>query len=441
MNQKSVPKRIANAIIHSLQGGVVPRVGLEYIAVGRAKEIDALLQDVEMVRAGGGSFRFITGRYGSGKSFLMQTLKNYALEKGFVVLDADLSPERRLAGTKGQGLATYKELVRNLSTRTKPDGGALSLVLEKWISALMTETAVQIGLNPGSSGFYEEVGRRIYTVAEQMEGMVSGFDFARAILRYWEAYRDGDSEGKSKVLKWFRGEYPTKTQARSELGIHLIITDDNWYDFIKLLAEFLVKAGYQGMLVIVDELVNLYKIPYSIARQYNYEKLLMMYNDVMQGKAAHIGFLMGVTPQCLEDTRRGIYSYEALRSRLTQGRFSASLANDLMGPIIRLAPLTYEEMYVLLERLAGIHAGLYGYETRLGQEDLIAFLKTEYERIGADTQITPREVIRDFIELLNICCQNPDQSVSKLLGTMTLTGPLPDQSGETVSPEFSEFEI
>ena len=195
------------------------------------------------------------------------------------------------------------------------------------------------------------------------------------------------------------------------------------------------------MLVIVDELVNLYKIPYSIARQYNYEKLLMMYNDVMQGKAAHIGFVMGVTPQCLEDTRRGIYSYEALRSRLTQGRFSSSMANDLMGPIIRLAPLTYEEMYVLLERLAGIHAGLYGYETRLGQEDLIAFLKTEYERIGADTQITPREVIRDFIELLNICCQNPDQSVSKLLGTMTLTGPLPDQSGETVSPEFSEFEI
>lgn len=439
--RKIVPKRMATTIINSLKGGVVPRVGLEYIAVGRTQEIDALLHDVEIIEDGGAAFRFIVGRYGSGKSFLLQTIRNYAMERGFVVVDADLSPERRFSGTKGQGLATYKELMQNMSTKTKADGGALPLILEKWISALQTQVVTEQGLSPQDAEFSSAVSKGIYQVAGEMEGMVGGFDFARAIVMYWEAYHQGNEEKKSQLLRWFRGEYGTKTEAKADLGISLIISDENWYDFIKIFAAFLVKAGYKGLLVLVDELVNIFKIPHSITRQYNYEKILTMYNDTLQGKAQHIGIFMGGTPQCIEDTRRGVFSYDALRSRLTEGRFASAEQKDLLAPIIRLEPLTHEEVYVLIERLADIHADLYAYEKRIGHEELLIFLKTEYERIGADTHITPREVIRDFIELLNILYQNPQKQVTEILGGGTFDFAEDKISDEEIHTEFVGFEV
>lgn len=438
---KMIPKRIATTIMNSLKGGVVPRVGLEYIAVGRTQEIDALLHDIDIVEDGGATFRFIVGKYGSGKSFLLQTIRNYAMEKGFAVVDADLSPERRLSGTKGQGLATYKELMQNLSTKTKPDGGALPLILEKWIASIQTEVISSLGLSAEDLAFKQEVQKRIYQVAGNMEGMVNGFEFARAILIYWEAYHTGDDHKKSLIIKWFRGEYGTKTEAKEDLGIRLIITDDNWYDFIKLFSAFLVKAGYKGLLVLIDELVNIWKIPHMITRQYNYEKILTMYNDVLQGKAQHIGIIMSGTPQCIEDPHKGVFSYEALRSRLSEGRFATAGTKDLLAPIIRLEPLTNEEMYVLIEKLSDIHAGLYGYGSKMKHEDFLTFLKLEYERIGADTHITPREVIRDFIELLNIAYQNPQKTIQTILLGDDFTFAKDAITNEDVQSEFAGFEV
>jgi len=351
-----VPKRIATVLMNSLKGGVVPRVGLPYITVGREAEIGALLRDLDIVADGGASFRFVVGRYGSGKSFLLQTIRNHAMGRNFVVADADLSPERRLQGGKGQGLATYRELVRNLSTRTRPEGGALTLVLDRWIQGVQSSVAAD-GMRPDEAGFDAEVERRIYEVISELREMVHGFDFARLLSAYYRAHMEGDDETKAYVVKWFRGEYRTKTEARQELGVTSIISDDDWYDYIKLLARFLVGAGYEGLVVLVDELVNLYKIPNAISRQYNYEKILTMYNDALQGRAEHLGIIMSGTPQCVEDRRRGLYSYEALRSRLTQGRFGREGLVDLLAPVIRLQPLTHEELLVLVEKLADIRLG------------------------------------------------------------------------------------
>ena len=441
MAERLVPKRIAATIMNSLKGGVVPRIGLEYVAVGRSQEIDALLHDVEIIEDGGAAFRFIVGRYGSGKSFLLQTIRNYTMEKGFVVMDADLSPERRFCGSKGHGLATYRELVRNISTKTKPDGGALSLILEKWISALQTEVAVETGRTPADEDFLSAVTKKIYIVASEMEGMVGGFDFAHAINMYWDAYRQGDDEKKSKVLRWFRGEYSTKTEAKAALGINLIITDDNWYDFMKMFAVFLVKAGYKGLLILIDELVNIFKIPNTITRQYNYEKILTMYNDVLQGKAQYIGILMGGTPQCIEDKYKGVYSYDALRSRLSEGRFVSPDSKDLFAPIIRLEPLTHEEMYVLIEKLADMHANLHGYEKNVNHNDLVFFLQVEYGRIGSNTHITPREVIRDFIELMNITFQHPEKTISAILNEQDFVFAEDTISDKKIEEDFVGFEV
>lgn len=437
-----IPKRIAATLINSLKGGVVPRIGLPYITVGRENEINALLHDVDIIADGGASFRFIMGKYGSGKSFLLQTIRNYVMNRNFVVCDADLSPERRLQGTKGQGLATYKELIRNISTKTRPEGGALTLILDRWINAVQTETAAESDLTPDSPEFEKAVEKKIYAVVNSLNEMVHGFDFSRLLTLYYRAFAEGDDETKGKVVKWFRGEYATKTAAKSELGVNIIITDEDWYEYIKLFSAFLKMAGYSGMLILIDELVNIYKIPNSITRQYNYEKILTMYNDTLQGKAKYIGIIMCGTPQCIEDTRRGVYSYEALRSRLAEGRFGGEIS-DMLAPVIKLSPLTYEEMLVLIEKLEDIHSGLFGYENRLQQEDLIDFIKIEYSRVGADTNITPREVIRDFIELLDITYQNPQLDVRSLLNSekFEFAKPALEEQAQQTAEDFAEFEI
>ena len=413
--EQKVPRRIAQTVLNSLKGGVVPRIGLPYITVGRKREIEALLHDVDIIAEGGASFRFIVGRYGSGKSFLLQTIRNYVMDRGFIVADADLSPERRLQGTHGQGLATYRELIGNLSTKTKPEGGALTLILDRWISTVQNEAMQETGLTAGDPALSKATDRKIFAVTSSVSELVHGFEFAKLLSAYYRAYLEGDDEMKARVLRWFRGEYTLKSEAREALGVQMIITDDDWYDYLKLFASFFRLAGYQGMMIMVDELVNLYKIPNSITRQYNYEKLLTMYNDTLQGKAKYLGILMGATPQALEDKRRGIYSYEALRSRLAEGRFSKPGARDMLAPVIRLEALTAEEMLVLCEKLADMHAGLYGYERSITTDDLAGFIQTEYSRIGADQNITPREVIRDFIELLDLVYQHPGVTLASLL--------------------------
>ena len=436
----NIPKRIAQTLINSLKGGVVPRVGLPYITVGRKNEIDALLHDVDLIAEGGASFRFVVGRYGSGKSFLLQTIRNYVMAKNFVVLDADLSPERRLQGTRGQGLATYKELIRNMSTKTKPEGGALTLILDRWISNIQQEVMAENNLSIQDGSLPGLVEKKINTVVYSLNDLVHGFDFARLLSLYYEAYRDGNDARKAMVVKWFRGEYTTKSEVRQELGVNIIISDDDWYEYLKIFAAFLKQAGYAGMLVLIDELVNIYKIPNAITRQYNYEKILTMYNDAMQGKAHYLGMILSGTPQCMEDPRRGVYSYEALRSRLAEGHFSGE-HKDLLAPVIRLQPLTYEELLILTEKLADIHATLYEYPQIVTQQDMVDFIQIEFGRIGADTHITPREIIRDFIEVLDIIYQNPELSVAELLGSDRFTYAQNAVNEEETQEEFAEFSL
>ena len=427
-----VPKRVAAVILNSLKGGVVPRIGLPYITVGREVEIRALLTDLDLIADGGASFRFLVGRYGAGKSFLLQTIRTHAMGNGFVVADADLSPERRLQGGQGQGLATYRELIRNLSTKTRPEGGALQLVLDRWVAALREQPDPEAALA---------------TQLAPIQELVCGFDFTRVLRLYRTATLEGNEELRAGVVKWLRGEFRTKTEARGELGVNACITDDTWYEYLKLFAQFLVGAGYQGLIVLVDELVNLYKIPNATSRQYNYEKILTMYNDTLQGKAHHLGIIMGGTPQSIEDRRRGVFSYEALRSRLTQGRFASAGLADLLAPVIHLEPLTYEELLVLIEKLAEIHAGYFGYERTLTEDQLVGFLQVEFGRVGADTHLTPREVIRDFIELLDIVYQNPGTDVEALLKTDEFSGAVSapavaaGMGDKDVDAAFAEFTI
>ncbi|MBA2916129.1 MAG: ATP-binding protein [Lactobacillus crispatus] len=439
--KRRVPKRIAQTVLNSLKGGVVPRIGLPYITVGRKAEIEALLHDVDVIQEGGASFRFIVGRYGSGKSFLLQTIRNYVMDKNFVVVDGDLSPERRLQGSKGQGLATYRELIQNLSTKTRPEGGALTLILDRWINSVQMQVSQETGLNNDDPKFEQAVDQKIYGVISSLNELVHGFDFAKLLNMYYHAYMSGDDETKAKVVKWFRGEYSHKTEAKKELGVDIIISDSDWYEYLKLFATFFRQAGYAGLMIMIDELVNIYKIPNAISRQYNYEKILTMYNDTLQGKAKYLGIIMCGTPQAIEDRRRGVYSYEALRSRLATGKFAQAGARDMYAPVIKLEPLTAEEMLVLTEKLADMHAGLYGYERTITDDDLVQFIKIEYARVGADTNITPREIIRDFIELLDIVWQNPQTDIQTLLNSDQFSYAKSEAVSDNQEKDYTEFQI
>ena len=415
MAKLKLPKRISTAIINSLGAGVVPRVGLEHIAVGREKEIAALLQNIDNIAEGGAAFRFIVGRYGSGKSFMLQLIRNQAMEQGLVVADADLSPERRLAGTNSQGVATYCELIQNLATKTRPDGNALVAILEGWINGIQNQVAQDTGIRPSDEGFDDQVEARIREVVKDIEGLVHGFDFANVIIAYWRGYRSDNDDKKEAALRWLRGEFSNKTEAKSALGVRVIIDDDSWYDYIKLFAKFVSDIGYKGLLVLIDEAVHLYKITHTLSRQKNYDKILAMFNDTMQGRAEYLGIFIGGTPEFLEDRRRGLYSDEALRSRLAISRSVKSEVQDTSAPVVRVETLTYEEITKLLQRLTEVHAVHYQYEKTLTKSELKEFLQEVTNRLGSEKLLTPREVVRDFLTVLNILQQNPEMTFSQLI--------------------------
>ncbi len=423
-----VPKRILTSLLSSVSAGVVPRAGAPYIAIGRKDEIAALLSDLEAVNEGGGSMRFLIGRYGSGKSFLIQLIRGYALERDFLTADADLSPERRLYGSGGSGVATYRELMKNLASKASPDGGALPKILARWISSLQ-ELLVGEGILPETPAFEAALNRRVMEALRELEFLVGGFDFARVVTAYYRAYTEGNDEHRSACLRWLRGEYATKTEAKRELGfsVSLIIDDENWYDFLKLWAALSRTMGYRGLVVFIDECVNLYKISHRTSRENNYEKILSMFNDTLQGRAPGLALVLGGTPQFLEDTRRGLFSYEALRSRLCDSRFALDGFKNLIGPVIRLRRLSDDELFALISRITKLYAQNYGIEPRITTEQMAAFLQICLERAGADSMITPREMLRDYMTVLNILMQNPSATFESVVGSaVTLKTPNDD---------------
>ncbi len=417
INELKVPKRILNTLLASLAAGVVPRCGAPYIAIGRKEEINSLLDNLDSTAEGGAVTRFLIGRYGSGKSFLIQLIRGYALERGFICADADLSPERRLTAGSGAGLATYKEVIINLATKASPDGGALPSVLSRYFTKIKTDL-ISENILPESQDFETELKKRVFSTLAELEGDVGGFDFARVLCQYYVAVLNDDNEKKSACLRWLRGEFSTKTEARTSLGFQVstVIDDDNWYNFVKLFASLSVKLGYSGLVVFIDECVNLYKIPNRISREANYEKLLTIFNDTLQGKAKHLAVIFGGTPQFLEDTRRGLFSYDALKSRLSDSKYANMGYQNLSSPVIRLRRFSENELLALVKRLTKLYTQSIGGDTPPVTDGQIeTFMKAALDKAGAEEMITPREIIRDYLTLLNVLKDNPTASFESLV--------------------------
>ena len=437
VNDIKVPKRILNTLLNSLTAGVVPRSGAPYIAIGRRDEINSLLDNLDDVAEGGAFCRFLIGRYGSGKSFLIQLIRGYALDRGFLCADADLAPERRLTGGSGAGLATYRELMTNLACKASPDGGALATVLSRHMTSISTELA-SAGILPENAEFETELKKRVYSSLSQLEGDVCGFDFAHVLGEYYAASIDDNDEKRTACLRYLRGEFSTKTEAISALGFRVsgIIDDDNWYSFVKLFASLSVALGYRGLVLFIDECVNLYKIPNRISREANYEKLLSIFNDTLQGKAKNLGVIFGGTPQFLEDTRRGLFSYDALKSRLSDSKYSELGYQNLSSPVIRLRRLSDNELLALVKRLTRLYAQREGKsEPPLTDEQIERFLLNALARAGAEEMVTPREIIRDYLTLLNILRDNKGATFDSLIKNSAASSSTADEVGLQAATE------
>jgi hypothetical protein len=416
MSKLKISKKASTALVNSLSAGVVPRVGLEYIAVGREQELKSLLQNLNDIAEGVSAFRFIIGNYGSGKSFMLQLIRNYAMEQGFVVADADFSSERRLAGTNNEGLATYRELMSRLATKTRPDGGALISILEGWINKIQQEVAKETEIRPNEEGFDDKVEEKIREVVQYIEDLVHGFDFGNVIIAYWRAYRLDDDDLKNAAMRWLRGEFSTKVEAKAALGVRVIIDDDSWYDYLKLWAKFVAEIGYKGLIVLLDEAVNLYQISTTVTREKNYNRLLGMFNDTMQCKAEYLGIIIGGTTKFLEDKNRGLFADSAWRRRTKESRFVTQAGvKEYSSPVLKLNPLSQEEILTLLQKLAEVHAFNFGYEQFLTNGDLKEFVQEIVNRLGAEALLTPGEIVRDFISALNVVYQNPGISFKELI--------------------------
>ena len=409
--KSKIRPRVRDAILQSLAAGVVPRVGQQHIQVGRKDEVQAMMKDIARIKDVGSSARFVIGRYGSGKTFFLQLVRSIALSEKLVTAHADLTPDRRIHASGGQARALYQELMRNLSTRAKPDGKALASVVERFISSALKEAEVE------RRDAEEVIKSRLDALRED----VGGFAFAEVIAAYWRGHDTGDGLLKQNALRWLRAEFANKTEARRALGVRTIIEDKNVYDMLKLFARFVRLAGFGGLLVCLDEMVNLYKLGSGRARRSNYEQLLRILNDSLQGGARGIGFVFGGTPEFLLDPRKGLYSYEALQTRLAQNSFARDGLRDLSGPVLTLESLSPEDLYVLLQNVRDVHAS--GEEaSALPDEALTAFMKHCSETIGDAYFKTPRNTVVAFVSLLAVLAQNPDARWRSLIGGVAVSG-------------------
>lgn len=402
--------RDRDALIQSLRTGVVPRVGQHLVQVGRKLEIQALIADIERINDMGSSFRLVTGEYGAGKTFFLNLVRSMCLEQKLVVCNADLNPDRRLHASGGQARSLYSELMRNLSTRSKPDGNALSTVVEKFISLCKTE-ATATGATVQSM-----ISKNLERVIE----LVNGYDFAAVIQAYYTAFEEGNDQLKQDAIRWLRAEYSTKTEAREALGVRNIITDDNVYDHLKLMARFIRISGFGGLMVVLDEMVNLYKLQSKLAREANYEQLLRYLNDSLQGSATGLGFILGGTPEFLTDPRRGLFSYQALQSRLALNEHAKNGLVDYHGPVIPLAVLTQNDFFVLLKRLRDVYVNGDANRFRASDEQIEQFMKHYAGRLGERYFKNPRNTIRQFIDVLSVMEQNANVTWESLVGTLKI---------------------
>lgn len=430
-----IKKRDSAAILNSLSGGVVPNRGLHYIMVGRTKEAEQILKDLNDVKNGSSIVKFFIGPFGSGKTFIQALIQQIAFKENFVVTKADFTPERRLYASDGKAVATYTELMENLSISSKPDGNALKNILEKWINEVQAKVIKEKGyeaLELNNPSFVKDMETEITAIVSKMDELTGGYDFARVLTLYFRGFVNDNSELQRCVIRWLRGEYRTKTEARNDLGVRTIIDDDNYYNYLKVMAKFVKQIGYSGLVINLDEAINLYKITHSKTREKNYESILKIYNDTLQGNVQGLYVTFSGTPEFLEDERRGLFSYGALKRRLESNKFETNEYRDLTQPVIKLTPLNQNDTFVLLTKLRDIHAVHHGYEPMITSEEIAAFLKKEYARPGASENLTVGDIIRTFIGALNILYQNQDLDKNEIFSTI-------EEKTRTESPLTSRF--
>ncbi|GBG94530.1 biotin carboxylase [Ligilactobacillus salitolerans] len=417
MQTRINPKEAAS-IISALEAGVVPQRGVRHLLVGRNEEVKEVLRILDDVAAGGSDLRFWVGDFGSGKSFMLRTIEAIALQKNYLVATVDMTPTRRFYATDGKAKALYTAIVNSIISQTAQNGNALDTVFSQWINQIAQAVAseAKISLPEALSKEAQSLmTNKILDITGSFAAAGLAFEMGQAIVKYYEGVLDNDRMLKAQALRWIRGEIETKTEAKRELGINRVITDDNWFDAIKNLSELFSRLGYAGLVINFDEAVNLYKLPRRQSRERNYERILNIYNECKSNEVQHLLVNFGATRKTVFDETRGLASYGALKGRLGA---ESSLDSELVNTnktVLPLKPLTNEEIYTLLQRLTEIYNLHYRAQVELSLQEVQLYMEEQLNRPGADQFLTPRAVIKDYIEILDLIRQNPAIEVEKVI--------------------------
>lgn len=417
MNNRINPKEADN-IIKALEAGVVPRRGIQHLLVGRHKEVEEVILILDNIKQGESDIRFWVGDFGSGKSFMMRTIESLAVQKNFAVSTIDLTPTRRFYASDGKAQSLYNEIVDNIIIQTSQDGNAIKTIIEEWINSIITSVSERDKI-PASQLLVKEnkgiIEKEILNITSSFKSVGLSYELGQAISKYYEGLMEDNQVLKLKALRWIRGDISTKTESKNELGIKRIINDDNWYEAIKNLAELFSDIGYSGFVINFDEAVNLYKLPMSQTRERNYEKILNIFNECKSNTARGLFVNFGATRKTIFDERRGMSSYGALKGRLGNESSLDSKLINTNKTVLPLKPLTTEEIYTLLENLKNIYNIHYRLDIDMTMENIKLYMEEQLNRPGALEFLTPRAVIKDFLEILDMIRQNPDVETETII--------------------------
>ncbi|MBU5427676.1 ATP-binding protein [Tissierella pigra] len=417
MKNRVNPKEADN-IIKALEGGVVPRRGIQHLLVGRNEEVQEIISILESITQGGSDIRFWIGDFGSGKSFMLRTIESIAVQKNFVVSTVDLTPTRRFYSSDGKAKSLYNEIINNIVIQTSQDGNAINTIIEEWINRIITNISERDNIPINQLLMIENkkiVENEILNITSCFKSVGLSYELGQAISKYYEGIAEDNKVLKLKALRWIRGDIDTRTESKRELGIERIINDDNWYDAIKNLAELFSDIGYSGFVVNFDEAVNLYKLPMAQTRERNYEKILNIFNECKSNTARGLFINFGATRKTIFDEHRGMSSYGALKGRLgSDGNLNSRLINTNKTALL-LKPLTVEEIYTLLDNLNSIYNIHYRKNISMTTENIQIYMEEQLNRPGAAEFLTPRAVIKDYLEVLDLIRQNPDEEIESIV--------------------------
>lgn len=388
---------ILREIIDSLRNGTVPAEGTENIAVGIDEELTEIQDQIERTREDKSAFKFIIGDYGSGKTFFSTSVREMAYDKKFVVSSVVISQETPLH--KFEEL--YRKIMEGMRTSENKKIPAFNFILEEWLLNIEDKVIEIEGLDPyeDSKKFQIEMNKRI-----NEELMIVGSiaaSFANAIRAFYKAKYEGDTVLAQGAVAWLKGDN-VRAELKSKLGVIGTITRENSFEFFRALLQMIKTAGYEGLMIILDEVETVQKLVRKDMRSAAYENLRFFIDESDRNSFPSCFFLYTGTTDLME-SEKGFKSLEPLYQRIKVEREKGDKFKNLRQPVMFLDGLNRDRLYEVACRVRNIHGQVYSWmpNDKLTDDFIKRLINDMTLGFGGEINIGPRGFLRTLIDILD----------------------------------------